>query len=113
MTSEAIFPRRFTEIDDLIRREHFRLSAADRCYFIGEYTARKGYDYSATNDLILNFKKSMGRRGNPHEWKHKERAIRQAAAAFSAAWARRKLADSRSFRFHHPRRRITHCTTTA
>ena len=85
MTSEDTFPRRFTEVDELIRPEHFHLRAADRCYFIGEYTARKGYNYSATNDLILNFKKSMDRRGNPHEWKYKERAIRQAAAAFSAA----------------------------
>lgn len=85
MTSEAIFPRRFTEVDESIRQDHFYLRASDRCYFIGEYTARQGYNYSATNQLIFNFKKSMDRRSNPHEWKHKRRAIHQAAAAFSAA----------------------------
>ena len=50
MTSGNTFPRRFTEVDELIRPDHFRLSATDRCYFIGEYTAGKGYDYSATTN---------------------------------------------------------------
>ena len=50
------------------------------CYFLGEYTARQGYAYSATNGLIINLKKSVDRRGKP-EWTHKERAILQVAAA--------------------------------
>jgi hypothetical protein len=28
-----------------------RLNDTDKCYFIGEYTARAGFSYSATNDL--------------------------------------------------------------
>ena len=91
MTSGNTFPRRFTEVDELIRPDHFHLGAADRCYFIGEYTARKGYGYSATNQLILNFKKPMDRKRNPHEWRHKERAIREAAEAFAAALGRDAL----------------------
>ena len=84
MTSERIFPRRLTKIDDLIRPDHWYLTDPDICYFIGEYTARRGYAYSDTNSLILNFKKTMDRRGR-QEWRHKERAIQTAATAFRRA----------------------------
>lgn len=60
------------------------LTAADECYFLGEYTARKGYAFSATNQLILNFKKSMDKRATA-QWRYKEKAIEEAAAAFRAA----------------------------
>jgi predicted amidophosphoribosyltransferase len=52
--------------------------------FLGEYTARKGFSFSATNQLVLNFKKSVDRRGRP-EWQHKERAIREVGQAFAVA----------------------------
>ena len=52
--------------------------------FLGEYTARQGYTYSPTNDLILNFKKPPDRRGRP-EWRYKEQAIQRAATAFRRA----------------------------
>ncbi len=84
MTSANTFPQRLTKIDDLTRPDHFYLAADDACYFLGEYTARKGYAFSATNQLILNFKKSLDKRGTP-QWKYKERAIDLAAAAFRAA----------------------------
>ena len=84
MTSDDIFPRRFTEIDDPTRPDHRYLADEDVCYYIGEYTARRGYACSATNDLIQNFKKPVSRRGQP-QWSYKERAIRQAAGAFAAA----------------------------
>ena len=84
MTSGGTFPQRLTKVDDLIRPDHWYLTEADACYFIGEYTARRGYAYSATNSLILNFKKTTDRRGRP-EWRYKERAIRTAAAAFRRA----------------------------
>ena len=66
---------------------HFRdatLAEDDSCFFLGEYTARGGYAYSVTNDLIHNFKKPPDRRGRP-EWQYKERDIRRAAAAFRHA----------------------------
>jgi hypothetical protein len=84
MTSASTFPQRLTKIDDLARPDHFYLTPADECYFLGEYTARKGYAFSATNQLILNFKKSMDKRNTP-QWRYKERAIDEAAAAFRAA----------------------------
>ena len=84
MTSETAFPQRLTKIDPLILCDHVYLDEDDECYFIGEYTARMGYAYSATNDLVLNFKKTMDRRGRL-EWPHKGRAIRRAADAFRTA----------------------------
>lgn len=66
-----------TKIDELIRSNHWYLDEQDECYFIGEYTAGRGYTHSATNQLILNLKKSVDRRGRP-EWMFKENAIRQA-----------------------------------
>ncbi len=50
---------------------------------MGEYTARKGYQYSVTNQLISNFKKKMDRMGKP-DWRYKGEAIREVAAAFRA-----------------------------
>ena len=90
MTSDGTFPRRLTKVDDLIRPDHRRLTDADICYFIGEYTASRGYSHSNTNNLILNFKKTMNRRGLP-EWRYKDHAIQTAAAAFRRALAPKDL----------------------
>lgn len=62
MTSASTFPQRLTKIDDLTRPDHFYLTPEDACYFLGEYTARKGYAFSPTNQLVLNFKKSLDKR---------------------------------------------------
>jgi hypothetical protein len=90
MTSASSFPQRLTKIDDLTRPDHFYLTPDDECYFLGEYTARKGYAFSATNQLILNFKKSMDKRATP-QWRYKEKAIDEAAAAFRAALSKELL----------------------
>jgi hypothetical protein len=84
MISASTFPQRLTKIDDLARPDHFYLTPDDECYFLGEYTARKGYAFSATNQLILNFKKSTDKRATA-QWRYKEKAIDDAAAAFCAA----------------------------
>jgi hypothetical protein len=84
MTSSSTFPRRLTKIDDLIRPDHSYLTDSDTCYFLGEYTARKGFAFSPGNNLVLNFKKSVATRGTP-QWQHKERAIQEVAAAFRSA----------------------------
>lgn len=73
---------RLTEIDDLIRRDHYYLDDNDKCYFLGEYTARRGYSYSDTNQLIYNFKKSPLKKGMK-DWHHKERAIETIARTFT------------------------------
>ena len=81
MTSVGGFPNRLTKLDDLTRSDHSNLRKSDACFFIGEYTAHQGFNFSDTNQLIYNFKKSVDRRGLP-EWKYKKKAIREAAAAF-------------------------------
>ena len=81
MTSAGALAHRFTRIDDLSRPDHWHLAEGDACYFLGEYTARQGYAYSDTNQLIINLKKPMDRRDRP-EWRYKQEAIRQAAEAF-------------------------------
>ena len=84
MTSDVAFPSRFTKIDGLTRPDHYWLVEDDRCFFLGEYTARHGYAYSPTNNLILNFKKTLDRRDRP-EWRYKGAAIQQTATAFRGA----------------------------
>ena len=81
MTSVGIFASRLTRIDDLTRPDHHYLTADDACYYFGEYTARAGFAYSETNQLIINLKKPMDRHGLP-EWRYKETAIQDASRAF-------------------------------
>lgn len=66
--------QRLTEVDDLIRPDHHHLSNTDICYFFGEYTARKGFHHSATNQLISNFKKCPSR-VNQFDYRYKNQAI--------------------------------------
>ena len=68
-----------TKIDELIRPDHYYLDGEDECYFIGEYTAGRGFSYSSTNQFIYNLKKSVERRGLT-DWVWKERAIQQGAS---------------------------------
>jgi predicted amidophosphoribosyltransferase len=71
-------------IEALMLPDHYYLDEQDECYFAGEYTARKGYAHSATNQLIINFKKSVDKRGTS-QWEYKDRAILQAAQIFRTA----------------------------
>jgi len=96
MTSAtSSFPQRLTKIDELTRGDHTFLTEGDRCFFLGDYTARKGFAHSATNNLIINFKKRMDVRGTP-QWTYKERAIAQGAAALASALGA-KLLQSLTF----------------
>jgi hypothetical protein len=70
-------PLRLSRIDDLSRPDHSFIEADDECFYLGEYSARKGYQFSATNQLIFNLKKPMDRRGQPG-WPYKRSAIEQA-----------------------------------
>jgi hypothetical protein len=67
-------PSRLTKIDDLTRPDHTFLVPEDECYYLGEYTARRGFAFSTTNNLINNLRKPMDRRGRP-EWRYKESAM--------------------------------------
>lgn len=71
---------RFSKVDALILPDHYYLNDNDECYFLGEYTARKGFNYSETNQLIYNFKKSPEVKGTP-QWRYKQKAMTEAGIA--------------------------------
>jgi hypothetical protein len=77
-------PTRLSKIDELTRQDHTFLDAADICYYLGEYTARAGFAFSETNDLIQNLKKPMDRKERP-EWRYKTRAIERSAQMLAEA----------------------------
>ena len=61
MTVADGFPQRLKVIDEVTRGDHWYLRRTDACRFLGEYTAGKGFSYSATNGLILDFKTPVSR----------------------------------------------------
>lgn len=73
-----------TEIDDLLRPEYYYLQSSDECYFLREYTAGKGYSFSATNSLISNFKKPPSVQ-HTNQWFYKEQARDQLAVELQEA----------------------------
>jgi predicted amidophosphoribosyltransferase len=83
---------KLTKVDDLIRPQHHYLEADDKCFFLREYTAGKGYSYGQTNSIISNLKKEMDRRGRS-EWIWKERAIEQAGNELRAAIGAKALQE--------------------
>jgi hypothetical protein len=78
-------PPRLTVVGELERPDHSLLPEGATCYFWGEYTPSKSWDYSPTNQLIGNLKKSMERAGRP-EWRYKHEAIQRVGYAFSRMW---------------------------
>lgn len=73
---------RLTRVDELARGDHWYLEPDDECYFLGEYTSRAGYA-TPTNDLILNLKKPVNRRGRA-EYRYKGIAIDKCALMLRA-----------------------------
>ena len=72
---------RLTRIDELHLADFAHLRADDDCYYLGEYTVRQGYQFSQTNNLVINLKKGPEHR-DTQAWKYKLRAIRTCAKAF-------------------------------
>jgi len=82
-TSDASWSPRLRQVGDLERSDHWYLTAADQCWFFGEYTAGKGWAHSQTNQLVLNLKKKPEFR-NTAQWPHKAAAISRVARAIAA-----------------------------
>jgi predicted amidophosphoribosyltransferase len=73
----------FSEIDELTIHDHaFLCIEKDKCYYLFNYTARKGYSFSPTNDLIINLKKKPSTKNSP-AYKYKITAINKVAGIFS------------------------------
>ena len=83
-TSDASWSARFRLIGDLERQDHYYLTEADQCLFLGEYTSHVGYAHSTTNQIIFNLKKKPSTR-HTSQWVHKERDIERVANAMKAA----------------------------
>ncbi len=49
-----------TKVDDLLRDDHYYVRAEDHCFFVREYTARKGFDFSDTNQRIFKPEEADG-----------------------------------------------------
>ncbi|PIG07843.1 hypothetical protein [Comamonas sp. 26] len=78
-------PTRLTKITDIQIGDHSFLNESHQCFYWGEYTPYKGATYSSTNQLIMNLKKKMERRGKP-DWHYKAEAIENVARQFSRLW---------------------------
>lgn len=68
---------RLLKIDEITRPDHSHLDVNDECYYVLEYAARQGARHSSANDLIINLKKPVDRRGRP-EYRYKDQAIQRA-----------------------------------
>ena len=84
MTVADNFPQRLTAIDDRTRGEHWYLRRTDVCHYLGAYTPGKGFAYSATNGLILDFKMAVPPAGERQQ-RYKADAIAAAATALRRA----------------------------
>jgi hypothetical protein len=74
---------RLSLIDDSNRDDHSRLTDDDICYYLFEYTSRRGYGFSATNQLVSNLKKKPSGAGQS-SYGYKARAIGTCGGHFSA-----------------------------
>lgn len=81
-TSDASWLGELRVIGDLERADHWHLTTDDECAFLGEYTARKGYAHSKTNQIITNLKKGLELRGTS-QWPWKNKAIVEIARCMS------------------------------
>jgi hypothetical protein len=75
-------PQKLWKIDDSTVGDHFWLAGSDQCYYIWEYTARKGYGFSPANDFVWNLKiKPSAIEKSPLRYRHKLEAIAHAGQA--------------------------------
>lgn len=89
-------PTKLWRIDDSTVGEHFSLTNSDQCYYIWEYTARRGYDFSPANQLIFNLKiKPSAIERTPARNRHKLEAIVHAGDALRTLISR-EFVDARA-----------------
>jgi hypothetical protein len=86
---QFVHTRRIRQIACKVLRQIICKVTGRAGFYLGEYTARRGFAFSETNSLINNLRKPMERRGRP-EWRYKESAIltcgRMLREAISEEW---------------------------
>ncbi len=82
-------PIRLRVVDETTRDQHARLTAADKCLYLYDYTPGVGYE-TPTNQLIINLKKKPSERTTKGGWHYKARAIQHCyqtlAPALNPKW---------------------------
>jgi predicted amidophosphoribosyltransferase len=80
-----LFPERLIWVDATSRRDHRFLRLTDHCLYFGEFHAGGGWTAGATNDLIIDFKRSpsdiAASLRSQAVRRFKERAIKRVAQA--------------------------------
>jgi hypothetical protein len=75
-------PQKLWKIDDSTAGDHSWLTSSDQCYYIWEYTARKGHGFSLANNFVWNLKiKPSAIDKSPLRYCHKLEAIAHASQA--------------------------------
>jgi predicted amidophosphoribosyltransferase len=93
MTSDASWSNRARKITELELPDHAFLCDDDECYYFGEYTPRRGFSYSKTNQTIWNIKKPLSARGTS-QWKYKNQAIAIIGTSIAASLNRALLPNA-------------------
>ena len=89
-------PQKLWKIDDSTVGDHFFLDSRDQCFYIWEYAARKGYEFSPSNNLIWNLKIKPGAiERSPLRYRHKLEAISHAGEALRA-FVSREFVEARA-----------------
>jgi len=81
---------RILRIDESSIDRHDDLDIEDECYYLGDYAASQGYNYSEFNQLIHNLKKPMDRITKA-DWSYKMHAISNCAELIVKATSCEKL----------------------
>lgn len=79
---------RFQRIDATTIGLHWYLQPEDEVYYMREFTSRKGFSYSETNQRISNLKKKRGAGGYQYKQRAIDACVAEMTAAFSANWLR-------------------------
>jgi hypothetical protein len=91
-------PQKLWKIDDSTVGDHFFLDSTDQCFYIWEYAARKGYDFSPANKFVWNLKiKPSAIERSPLRQRHKLEAINHAGEALRGFISREFVEASATF----------------
>lgn len=80
-------------IDDSTRPQHRHLAVSDSCIYLGEYSAREGFQASEMNQLIFNLKKPVSKKGSPG-YHYKAEAIEKAARWIATRFSAKSLSSA-------------------
>ncbi len=91
-------PDKLSKIDSVTVSEHFFLEESDACFYVWEYTPRKGYAAGPTNQFIKNLKIKPGEIArSSSRRRYKETAIDHAADALRTLLGRETAEGDYSF----------------